>query len=320
MDEVQDEAAAENAAAAWESKLEHLISYIEPFEEYINGQMPKELHPAATPFALSYSSISKLADNPLRFYEYVVNSKFLGRKEPTKAMLIGLIADDYILSRLVAGEEQAYVPMLNSHKRNTKAGKASYAEEVATLTTAHPNAIIIDKDTYEKAQNVVNSLVGTYTYNNQIHYVRKQAYDLLITNAVGSKKRFTYICPLFGLKVVGEIDLFGKDENGDWYAADLKSMASVDNKTFYYSVRDRLLYLQAYIYKLALKQVFNIEIKNYYVVAGCADGHSNIYKLNQRDFEKGRQDYEAGLSTFAECLMLGAPAFIQSYDIKKYEF
>lgn len=319
-DEIQDDAAVASAAA-WESRLEMLLTYIQPFEDYINGGQPAELCDDAKgrAFALSYSSISKLADNPLRFYEYVVNSKFLGRKEPTKAMLVGLIADDYILSRLIAGEAQAYVPMLGTHKRNTKAGKLSYAEELETLTAAYPNATIVDKDTYEKAQNVVNSLVGEYKYLGQKQYVRKAAYDLLITHAIASKQRFSYVCPTYGLKIVGEIDMYGRDANGEYYAADLKSMAAVDNKTFYYSIRDRLLYLQAYIYKLALKQVFGIEIKSYYVIAGCADGHSNIYRLTSRDFERGQQDYENGLSTFAHCQMLGAPAFISSYNIQQFE-
>jgi hypothetical protein len=319
--DVIDEAAG-NTPAAWESRLDALLKYIEPFEDYINGGFPAELCSEAKnkPFALSYSSISKLVDNPLRFYEYVVNSKFLGRKEPTKAMLIGQIADDYILSRLIAGEQQAYVPMLGTHKRNTKVGKASFADEEASLKEAYPDATIVDRATYELAQNVVNSLVGEYQYQGIRHYVRQQAYELLQTYALASKVRFKYTCPKFGLTVVGEVDLYGKDAHGEWYAADLKSMAAVDNKAFYYSVRDRLLYLQAYIYKVALKQVFGIDIQSYYVIAGCVDGHSNIYRLTSRDFDKGKQDYEQGLSTFANCQLLGAPAFVSSYDINKYEF
>lgn len=321
MIEAIEEDAAATPAAAWESRLEALLKFVEPFEAYINGYLPAELCEAASGrlFALSYTSISKLVDNPLRFFEYVVNSKFLGRKEPTKAMLVGLIADDYILSRLIAGEAQAYVPMLGAHKRNTKAGKEAHAAELSQLAAAHPQAQIVDKDTYEKAQNVVASLVGTYLYEGQEMYVRKTAYDLLITHAIGSKYRFKYVCPKYGLAVVGEVDMYGRNEYGDYYAADLKSMAAVDNKTFYWNVRDRLLYLQAYIYKLALKQTLGIDIQSYYVIAGCADGHSNIYKLSERDFAKGQQDYEQGLSTFADCAMRGAPAFISSYDIQNFE-
>jgi len=317
--DVIDEAAG-STPAAWESRLDALLKFIEPFEDYINGGFPDALCSEAKnkPFALSYSSISKLVDNPLRFYEYVVNSKFLGRKEPTKAMLIGQIADDYILSRM--NGELGYVPMLGTHKRNTKAGKASFLEEEEKLKAANPYAVIVDKATYELAQNVVHSLVGYYKYQGIDYYVRPQAYDLLERYAIASKIRFKYVCPKFGLTVVGEVDLYGKDANNEWYAADLKSMAAVDNKAFYYSVRDRLLYLQAYIYKVALKQVFGIDIQSYYVIAGCVDGHSNIYRLTSRDFDKGKQDYEQGLSTFANCQLLGAPAFVSSYDINKYEF
>ena len=317
--EITDEAAG-STSAAWESRLDALLKYIEPFEQYINGGFPDALCSEAKskPFALSYSSISKLVDNPLRFYEYVVNSKFLGRKEPTKAMLIGQIADDYILSRM--NGELGYVSMSAVHKRNTKAGKQAFADEQDALKKRYPDAIIVDKATYELAQNVVHSLVGDYTYQGIRHFVRPQAYQLLDTYAVASKVRFKYVCPKFGLTVVGEVDLYGKDADGEWYAADLKSMAAVDNKAFYYSVRDRLLYLQAYIYKIALKQVFDIDIKSYYVIAGCVDGHSNIYRLTSRDFDKGKQDYEQGLATFANCQLLGAPAFVSSYDINKYEF
>ena len=320
MEEEKDEAAA-NHAAAWECGLDVLLEYIQPFEAYINGEQPAQLCDAAKgrQFALSYTSISKLADNPLRFFEYVVNSKFLGRREPTKAMLVGLIADDYILSRLIAGDAQAYVPMLGQHKRNTKVGKAAYAEEEARLMVAYPDATIVDKATYEKAQNVVKSLVGQYNYEGVTHYVRRQAYDLLISYAVASKVRFNYICPKYGLPVLGEVDMYGRNAQGEWYAADLKSMNAVDNKTFYWNVRDRLLYLQAYIYKMALKQCKGIDISAYYVIAGCADGHSNIYKLTERDFAKGQQDYEQGLATFADCLLMGAPAFVRSYNIQEFE-
>jgi len=319
--DVIDEAAG-ITPAAWESRLDALLKFIEPFEDYINGGFPAELCSEAKnkPFALSYSSISKLVDNPLRFYEYVVNSKFLGRKEPTKAMLIGQIADDYILSRMNEGLDHAYQPMSKVHKRNTKAGKQAFADEQDEIQKRYPDATIVDKATYELAQNVVHSLIGDYQYNGVMHYVRQQTYDLLITYAKRSKVRFKYVCPKFGLTVVGEVDLYGKDAHGEWYAADLKSMAAVDNKAFYYSVRDRLLYLQAYIYKVALKQVFGIDIQSYYVIAGCVDGHSNIYRLTSRDFDKGKQDYEQGLSTFANCQLLGAPAFVSSYDINKYEF
>jgi hypothetical protein len=320
IEEIEDQAAA-SGVAAWECGLDILLEYINPFEAYVNGELPTQLHSSAQgrPFALSYTSISKLIDNPLRFFEYVVNSKFLGRKEPSKAMLIGLIADDYILSRLFAGEEKAYICMESTHNKRTKAGKEAFAAEEAKLMEQNPNAKIVDKATYEKAQNVVKSLVGEYQYFGKRMYVREKAYDLLITCAVASKVKFNYVCPKYGFPIVGEVDTYGRDANGDWYAADLKSMAAVDNKTFYWNVRDRQLYLQAYIYKLALKQALGIDIEAYYVIAGCADGHSNIYKLSERDFAKGQQDYEQGLATFTHCLMLGASAFIKSYDIQEFD-
>jgi len=313
MEELIDELGQVEDAPMGVSSLPELLRYLEPFYAYISGSMPPQLR-TDKKFALSYTSICKMLDNPLRFFEYVVNSKFFGQRPATPAMLVGSIADDYILNRLVKNGELEFVPLRQHHKRNTKAGKEAYAKELAEVMASYPDATVVDAGVYNKAMRVVDSLVGTYSLNGKMHNVNPRAMQLLVDDALQSKWRFSFKCPFYHLPITGEIDVWGKDNEGNYYAADLKSMAAVDNKAFGWAIKDRLLPLQAYIYKLALKEVLGINITSYYVVAGCVDNHSNICKLSSAHFAAGEADYNEGVGAFSDCLLRGAEAFVKSYQ------
>lgn len=297
----------------FERNLEKLLPYLPDFFEYVNGLMPASLH-TQKQFALSFTSISKLLENPLRFFEYVVNTKFLGASTTTKAMLVGQIADDYILGRIVNGDAAKYVGIKGDHKRNTKAGKAAYEAEIAQILNENePDITVVEKATYETAERVIFSLVGTYRYNKREYAVNPQAMKILVERAKGAKQRFVFDCPEFGLPITGEIDVWGQFEDGSYYIADLKSMADVSSNAFDWAIRDRLLALQAFTYRTAMREAFGITVSQCYIVAGCADNHSNIKLLTSRDILMGEELYRSALSKFSACLMNGGHSFIKSY-------
>ena len=302
------------------SSLSQYTNYLQQVYLYICGA-------AAAPstgkmFALSHTSLSRLCETPLDFYKYVVESKFCRRTEPSDAMLVGAVADDLILGRHFDPRNHipATVPMPlrengTTYNRQGAANKAEYQKAIDDTSMKNHGAMVVPFGIYHKGEQVAHSLIGSY-YDASANAIRPWAElpNKLISGAVKTKVWFDYFDDDFQHKIVGEIDLVGQYENGQYYMADIKSMDKVSPRAVQNRIKDRRLQLQAAIYRRAAREVLTIEIRDFYFIVGHTSGNSYVHRMTAADWSLGEEMLQKSIQRLQHCLAFGASALICSYE------
>lgn len=230
-------------------------------------------------FTLSASSLAKLHKNPLAFFLYVIDSKFVGtddEEEDTRAMLVGSVfhsitLDQRIMSRPCQFAVEPQLPevefttdKLTPMGNLTKEGKAEKdaflaarkAEEQALFAAEkakNPHVEFVDSDLFEEAQNYSDLLLGEVTIEGEKKPLNPKAHGIL-SKVFATEVDFIFKCPKSKKMVRGFIDFIGFDPaTNTFFAGDLKLMTrAVDKWSMMREVRDRKLVLQAYVYKHAI--------------------------------------------------------------------
>jgi hypothetical protein len=295
----------------------YIDKYLAPFYDYVTGRKPS---PKGDYFAFSYSSIAQLAQSPLHFFIYVVESKFAPKdKDDTDAQLVGKVFHNIVLDRHCMGRNLRYAEADEwcGLSRATKEGKvlgALFEQWQAMQQQATPEIQRVPKSVWDKAEALAYAVTGCYSFGGKIEYINPRANDIL-SGAVDTEIAFSYACERFGVPIRGYIDLIGRTPDGGLYLADLKSLRAVDSKSVYYTVRDSAYDLQAYLYSEAAQRMYGERPRNCYLVCAGESIHSNIYEFSPTDLSEAGKKYRAAMRNFAACVMADEPtAFLRSYS------
>lgn len=253
------------------------LVYLSDFYAYVLGII--DAPRTGKKFNLSATSLAKLHKNPLAFFLYVVDSKFVGEneeEEDTRAMLVGSVFHSITLDNRIMRRPCQYsiepplpavefitdrlTPMGNLTKEGKAekdaflaARKAEEQELFAAEKAKNPNVEFVDADLFEEAQNYSDLLLGEVSIEGVIMPLNPKAHWIL-SMVFATEVHFMYKCPKSKKWVRGFIDFIGFDSRTNtFFAGDLKLMTrAVDKWSMMREVRDRKLVLQAYVYKHAI--------------------------------------------------------------------
>lgn len=217
---------------------------------------------------LSFSSLKEFMRSPSHYVKYLT----MERKQ-TDAMLFGALCHKLILEPQDFDKEYIIEPEFN---KRTNQGKEDYAAFLAKIT--EQNLTAVPPATYEKAAELVNTILGTRNYGYVESLNQKEhRFDKLHDN---------------GLPVCGYIDGIGEG-----YNLEVKIVSSADNDDIMRDFYKMKYHLQAGIYNWV-----NGNPMIYLVVENSYPYLSKVFKADDDYIQEGRRMFEKAISDFKFCL------------------